>query len=236
MHCANGWSRELRGVSRGKGDGRRGGSGRVAGGFVALPWDVLDSEAYLGLGYPARALLMDVARQYDGKNNGRMLLSRAHLAKRGWHSADVIQRAKTELVAAGFIFETVKGQRPNKASWYACTWWTLDRLEGYDAYALAAFQKAAYRTQQNASLVPSPGTGRATIVPSPGTGAPASVPSPGPIRTSLPPLSVPSPGHLLEVAICGPTTSALLAVPGIGIGEFKGVKKMAPQSTAKGAA
>ena len=105
-------------------------AGRDPGGFVALPWSVLDSAAYLGLSHTAKALLMEVARQYHRDDNGRMLLSRAHLAKRGWLSAAVIQKAKAELLEAGLIFQTVMGHRPNKASWYAVTWRMLDRIPG----------------------------------------------------------------------------------------------------------
>ena len=38
-------------------------SSRDAGGFVALPWSVLDSAAYQGLSHPARSLLLEIARQ-----------------------------------------------------------------------------------------------------------------------------------------------------------------------------
>lgn len=94
-------------------------AGRESGGFIALPWAVMDSPAYAELGYTARALLMEFARQFVRDNNGRLLASRAYMAKRGWKSAGVIQDAKNELIKAGFIYETVKGHRPNKASWYA---------------------------------------------------------------------------------------------------------------------
>lgn len=169
---------------------------RDAGGFCAIPWAVLDSAAYQGLGHPARSLLMELARQYVRDNNGRLLASRAYLAKRGWKSADVIQRAKDELIAAGFVHETVKGQRPNKASWYAVTWHSIDRLPGYDPGALAAFERGAYR--KNASLCPSHGTDSARIVPSHGTETPPPVPSRGTISVQKRPLSVPSHGHHLE--------------------------------------
>jgi hypothetical protein len=120
--------------------------GRDSGGFVALPWTVLDCPAYAALSYPARALLIEVARQFVRDNNGRMLLSIAYLSKRGWKSSDVITRAKRELLAAGFIFETVMGHRPNKASWYAVTWRALDKLQGYDEGATASFVRGAYRS------------------------------------------------------------------------------------------
>lgn len=97
-------------------------SGRDSGGFVALPWAVLDCPAYARLSMHARALLLEVARQYVRDNNGRLLLSRDYMAKRGWKSSDMLTKAKRELLDAGFIFETVKGHRPSKASWYAVTW------------------------------------------------------------------------------------------------------------------
>jgi len=137
-------------VANGRNKGLRGYSGRDAGGFVALPWSVLDSPAYLALSHPARSLLLEVARQYVRDNNGRLLASRAYLAKRGWNSASVIDRAKRELLAAGFIQETVMGHRPNKASWYAVTWQTLDHHPGFDAGAVEGFRRGAYR--ENAPL------------------------------------------------------------------------------------
>ena len=96
-------------------------NGRDPGGFIALPVSVLDCPGHRALSHTARALLIEVARQFHGDDNGRMLLSRAYLAGRGWKSSDVIDRAKGQLIEGGFIIETVKGHRPNKASWYAVT-------------------------------------------------------------------------------------------------------------------
>ena len=103
-------------MANGRNRGQKGDSGRDAGGFVALPWSVLDCPAYARLSHPARALLFELARQFVRDNNGRLLASAAYLAKRGWKSADVITRAKRDLIEAGFVHETVKGHRPNKAS------------------------------------------------------------------------------------------------------------------------
>jgi len=127
---------------------RRVDTSRVSGGFAAIPWDVLDSPAYAALSHPAKALLMEAARQYVRDNNGRLLLSANYLASRGWKSRDVITRAKRELIEAGFIFETVKGYRPKKAGWYALTWYTLDRHPDYDPGAMAGFERGAYRKTQ----------------------------------------------------------------------------------------
>ncbi len=188
-------------MANGRNGRRKGDTGREGGGFVALPWSVLDCPAYPDLSYPARALLMEFARQFVRDNNGRLLASRAYLAARGWKSADVIQRAKDELLAAGFIFETVKGQRPNKASWYAVTWRILDPHPGYDHGVTAAFERGTYRCTtplKNAALCPSGGTGKGSIAPSPGTEKPPAVPPPGTMRATLRALSVPSGGHHLE--------------------------------------
>lgn len=103
--------------------------GRDEGGFVALPWSVLDSPAYAALSHPARSLLLEIARRFVRDNSGRLLASAAHLAKRGWNSADVITRAKRELLAAGFIFETCSTARarpasaspPRSPSWPTCS-------------------------------------------------------------------------------------------------------------------
>ena len=71
---------------------------RDQGGFIALPWSVLDCPAYARLSHPAKALLLEVARQFVKDNNGRLLISRAYMAKRGWKSSDTITNAKRQLL------------------------------------------------------------------------------------------------------------------------------------------
>ncbi|WP_200956084.1 hypothetical protein [Pelomonas sp. Root1444] len=166
----------------------------------------MDSPAYLRLSHTARSLLLDIARQFVSDNNGRLLCSRAHLALRGWKSADVIDRAKRELMDAGLIHQTVQGHRPNRASWFAVTWQTLDRHPGYDPGAAATFVRGAYRVQapsKNAVLSPSHGIGKASIGPSHGTETPTPCPSDGTISPVLTPLPVPSGGHHLETPSAG---------------------------------
>ncbi|NIF69598.1 hypothetical protein F3J16_05235 [Burkholderia sp. Ap-962] len=109
---------------------------------------VLDSPAYLKLSHPARSLLLEIARQFHGDDNGRMVVTLAYLKARGWSSYDTIQRAKQELLDAGLIYETAKGRRPNRASWFALTWLALDKLDGYDEGALKGFVRSAYLKTQ----------------------------------------------------------------------------------------
>jgi hypothetical protein len=163
---------------------------------------------------------MEMARQFVKDNNGRLLASSAYLRKRGWKSVDVITRAKRELLAAGFIFETVMGQRPNKASWYAVTWQRLDRLKGYDEGAALLFKRGAYaagvqlqpqRTREElyekwrkptkiiACLIPSDGVDSALIAPSGGVETNPIAPSHGAIEPVFTPRSTPSHGNHLDM-------------------------------------
>lgn len=189
-------------MANGRNKTRKGDSGRDGGGFAAIPWSVLDCPAYGRLSHPARSLLMEIARQFVRDNNGRLLASAAYLSKRGWKSADVITRAKRELIEAGFIHETVKGHRPNKASWYAITWQTLDRLPGYDHGAAESFERGAYRKSEPlkiTSLRPSHGVERPFIAPSHGAGEVLPTPSDGAISPTFRPLSTPPHGNHLDM-------------------------------------
>ena len=194
-------------MSNGRSPKRRGqDTSRDPGGFIALPWSVLDCPAYLQLSHPARSLLLEFARQYVRDNNGRLLASGVHLGKRGWKSSDVIYRAKQELQRAGFIHETVMGHRPNKASWYAVTWRALDKWPGYDAGAAETFIRGAYRQSaplKNASLKPSRGVGGAATAPSHGVESSLATPSHGAIRATFELRPTPSHGNHLEMPSIG---------------------------------
>lgn len=118
---------------------------RIVGQFITLPHDVLYSEGYRNLSHPAKSLLTEFCLQYRGMNNGMLIATMRHLKKRGWNSADVVSRAKRELIEAGLIFETVKGRRPSIASWFALTWHPLDQNPKYDAGAAKGFKRGLYR-------------------------------------------------------------------------------------------
>jgi hypothetical protein len=184
--------------------GSKKGSGRDGGGFVALPWTVLDCPAYSLLSHPAKSLLMEFARQFVRDNNGRLLASGKYLSKRGWKSADVIQRAKRELIEAGFIYETVKGHRPNKASWYAITWQDLDRHPNYDAGAFEGWRdsRSGYEKSKPLkikSLTPLQGISSAVIAPSSVVKATSFIPSNGTVIANFVSSSTPSSGNHLEI-------------------------------------
>ena len=184
---------------------------RDSGPFIALPWQVTDSRAYIGLSHPAKALLVEIARQYVRDNNGRLLASRAYLSKRGWKSVDTITRALRELISARLIHQTVMGHFPKTASWYAVTWRTLDRLPGFDAGAADSFERGAYAKQpiQNTSLRPPDGQERGHIAPPDGQGGKLIGLPEGAMKGIFGPSPCPGGGHHLDKPSTVPELGAL---------------------------
>ena len=120
------------------------GSARDGSRFLALPHVVMDSPAFRDLSGPALRLLLDIARQYTGSNNGQLVACSKYLVTRGWTSEGTATRARRELEAAGLVVETRKGMRPNRATWYALSWFSLDWLPEMDL-PRGQFQRGAYR-------------------------------------------------------------------------------------------
>jgi hypothetical protein len=118
-------------------------SGKIVGPFMYFTHRMMESAAYIGLSAHAIAMLNEFAMLYNGRNNGSLIGSMAHFEKRGWNSRDMVQKARKELLDAGFLFQTVQGHRPNKASHFAVTWQPLDNpvapLEYFDAGVPKAF-------------------------------------------------------------------------------------------------
>jgi hypothetical protein len=109
---------------------RRKKTGRAEyGSFLAMPHGVLRSSNYVALCMHARALLLDVAVQYNGTNNGDLCAAWTLMCKRGWKSRDTLHRALLELRYYGFLDMTRQGGI-NKPSLYAITWQKVDECGG----------------------------------------------------------------------------------------------------------
>jgi hypothetical protein len=147
---------------------------RETGGFSALPWRMLDSQSYLGLSAPGKSLLIELARQIGpSRPNGQLLLSMKYLRGRGFTSSDVVNRAKRELIAAGLVVEMVKGCRPNKASWYAVTWYSLapnDPRRPYDDGMDRVFKRGMYAQEPLVNRLPGPPAGSESVPAAPSDG------------------------------------------------------------------
>ena len=147
--------------------------GRDGVGFLALPHVVMDSPAFLNLSAPAVRLLLDIARQLGASNNGKLCASMTALKGRGWSSNDTLTRARRELEAAGFLFQTRVGALPNRAAWFALTWaslhWTPDMDCTESAFPRSAYLRGA--SVENARSTPSNGATGSRIAPGDGARA-----------------------------------------------------------------
>jgi hypothetical protein len=89
----------------------------------------MDSQNYRGLSGSAVKLLCDIGRQYRGRNNGDLSAAWSILRARGWRSRDTLQRAISELLAAGMIEKTRQGGL-HACSLFALTWHAIDDCSG----------------------------------------------------------------------------------------------------------
>lgn len=122
--------------------------------FVRLPYSVLNSPLFLKLAPHAIKLLLDVAAQYRGDNNGDLCIAWKVMQPRGWRSEATLHKAKRELLEAGFLYESRKGQRPNLCSLFALTWFTFDDKDKYDHGAKAGFTPGEYRFKAPLTVIP----------------------------------------------------------------------------------
>lgn len=102
---------------------------RDTGWFFRMPVEVLDSPAYCGLSFKARALLFDMGAQFRGNNNGDLAAPWSWMKPRGWKSKDTLRRALDELLAAGMVQLTRQGGL-HCPSLYAVTWLSIDECGG----------------------------------------------------------------------------------------------------------
>ena len=110
---------------RAKGKGRK-----TSGTFLLLPHDCIDHNNFVSLSPRAVKLLIDVARQYNGSNNGDLTACWSIMSKRGWTSKDQLGKAIRELLQRGWLVLTRQGRRPKVASLYALTWKPIDECGG----------------------------------------------------------------------------------------------------------
>ena len=73
--------------------------------------------------------MIDLAAQYNGRNNGDFTIAWKLMRRRGWASKDTLYRALGELQDTGFVIVTRKGGR-NQCSLYALTFFAVDECKG----------------------------------------------------------------------------------------------------------
>ena len=101
--------------------------------FVGVPHVVLDSESYKQLPNRAKALMMDIAYFYNGRNNGDLSTAWGIMKRRGWRSKSTLSAAVNDLLSANLILKTRDGRFQNPGSCcdlYALTWRPIDECRG----------------------------------------------------------------------------------------------------------
>ncbi len=115
-------------LNRAKAKGRR-----ETGRFAGIPHVVMKHPDYIGLSYPAKSLLFELALQYNGYNNGNLTAAWSVMLKRGWRSKSTLSRALDELKSKNLISLTRSGWFANPGSrcaLYALTWQAIDDCQG----------------------------------------------------------------------------------------------------------
>jgi hypothetical protein len=102
---------------------------RACAPFVMLPFYLIDSAAYRSLNCASRGVLIEIARTFNGSNNGRLAMSVRTLAHRCHLAPATVTRALRELQDRQFIECVTPGSfdwKVRHASEWRLTWWNCD--------------------------------------------------------------------------------------------------------------
>jgi len=191
---------ELRVEPRAKG---RKSPSKIPGRFVPLQHSVLTSAGFMSLEHASVRLLIYIAMQYSGHNNGRLVACSKVLRPLGWSSNQTVTRCVRQLVEHGLLFVTRQGGR-NHPTWYALTYRPLDGHPGYEPQTTIAFAAvkgayARYVPPQKKILEPAMGSRGITTKPAVGTQVRAVTPAIGAVRPQSSQNLAPVVGDYIEV-------------------------------------
>lgn len=115
------------------------------GRFSAIPDSLLDSVAYQGCSFSAKALLIELVRQHNAYlgNNGHIHAVYEYLHKRGWRSKATLSKALAELIERGLIIKTRQGGFNMGACRYALSWIAVSNFVDLDITA-KTYHRGAY--------------------------------------------------------------------------------------------
>lgn len=93
--------------------------------YASIEHRVLDSPAYADLSFSAQSLLLLIARQLNGKNNGQLQATFSYCKRYGFGSEHTLKKAIAELIAHGFICRTRSHGANGAWARYAVTWLSI---------------------------------------------------------------------------------------------------------------
>jgi hypothetical protein len=97
--------------------------------FLLLRHDITSSPEWAALSPKAVKLLIEIASQFRGYNNGDLSAPWSKMKLRGFRSPQTLHNAKQELIAAGFIVVTKQGGM-HGCTLFAVTWLSIDECKG----------------------------------------------------------------------------------------------------------
>jgi hypothetical protein len=99
--------------------------------FARIPVSVLESLAVTELNHAAFRVLVILASQWHGNNNGTLALTESHARRFGLRGRDTLYRSLRELEAHGLIVRTRQGMKLKKHfSLWAIGWEEITHREG----------------------------------------------------------------------------------------------------------
>lgn len=107
----------------------RKGSGRFAG----IPHAVMNHPDFIALAPNAVRLLLEMARQYNGHNNGDLSAAWTLMQKRGFKAEPTLNKALHQLLRSNFLVRTREGRFMNpgrQCALYALSWLNIDECPG----------------------------------------------------------------------------------------------------------
>lgn len=99
-------------------------------GFLHLPSVLLKHPDFISLRPNSLKLLVDIASQYNGRNNGDLCAAMSILRKRGWNSNAQLSKGMRELLEKNLICQTRQGGLNLGPNLYAITWQPIDECGG----------------------------------------------------------------------------------------------------------
>ena len=108
---------------------RRAKGRRTSEPFLSLPYSLIRHKNFKTLKAKPTKLLIDIASEYNGRNNGDLCAPLSIMRERGWSSNDQLFRARKELVARGILWVSRQGGR-NQCTLYALTWQPINDCGG----------------------------------------------------------------------------------------------------------
>lgn len=108
--------------------------------FVRALCAIFDHPDYIALSKTSRAFLWDLARHYNGHNNGNLSIALGIMGKQGWDKR-TIARCRDELMAANWLAITRLPRAKREPILYRLTWLDLDKWEGKPVLDPDAFKQ-----------------------------------------------------------------------------------------------